>query len=327
MSSMFHTCYQLQEIPPNMMDYPNNAYLPYMFYNANNIKYLPPFPNRSVVQYTGIFQGCSQLKTIPFINTSSSTANDYMFWDCNAIQEIPYLLDMRKNTNFAGIFGGCYNLRTTPNVIGGASASNFSSMFQNCRNLSSFPPASNLDFSNGTNFSLTFYGISTDRIPQYNYAKAQTMTQMFRYSQIQYLPDFNTTTALTNTTYMLSNCPALRYCPGITMSAVTDVSYMFENNYALQYVPQLNWSSVTTATSTFINCNSLAYIGITGMAASFSVANCSLGATALNQLYSSLATVGVSGAGTRTLTVTGNYGSSRGDDKTIAIGKGWAVTA
>jgi hypothetical protein len=62
--------------------------------------------------------------------------------------------------------------------------------------------------------------------------------------------------------------------------------------------------------------------GFTGANVSFEA--CSLGSTALNDIYRSLAVVGVSGANARSITVTSNWGNAA-DDTSIAIGKGWQV--
>jgi hypothetical protein len=50
-----------------------------------------------------------------------------------------------------------------------------------------------------------------------------------------------------------------------------------------------------------------------------------MGATALNELYTNLAVVGASGAGAKTLTVTGSLGTA-GDNPAIATAKGWTIT-
>lgn len=325
--SMFHTCYRLQEIPASMVESTNNTVgtFAYTFYSCCSLRYIPAsFYTKNHNSTQGVFQSCSNLRTVPNIDTSQSTTTNTMFSGCALLQEIPPL-DLGKTTDMAYMFSDCRSLKTIPSFIGGvpgASCAYFNGTFQNCHSLTSFPY---LNTANGINFQYTFYGIIAPTIPKYDYTKATTLFGMFRYSNVQYLPDFNTTTALTDTTYMFDSCQTIQYCPGITMSAVTNVSYMFYGAVSLQTIPQLNWSSVTTATSTFDNCSSLSSIGITGMAASFSIANTPMGATALNALYSSLATVGVSGAGARTLTVTGCYGSGRGDNKVTAIGKGWNV--
>lgn len=326
--SIFHTCYRLQEIPATMLENTNNTVgtLAYLFYACSSLRYVPSsFYSKNVNATTGMFQSCANLRTVPNIDTSNCTNTNTMFSGCKMLEEIPPL-NLSKTTDMAYTFADCASLKTIPSFIGGvagASCAAFNSTFQNCNSLTSFPY---LNTANGTNFQYMFYGTNSITIPQYDYTKATTLFGMFRYSNIQYVPDFNTTTQLTNTSYMFDGCQTIQYCPGITMSAVTDVSYMFQSCGSLQIIPELNWSSVTTAPGVFYNASAISFIGITGMGTSFSVANTALGATALNYLYSSLKTVGVSGAGARTLTVTNCYGSGRGDNKSIAIGKGWTVT-
>jgi hypothetical protein len=70
----------------------------------------------------------------------------------------------------------------------------------------------------------------------------------------------------------------------------------------------------------FLNCNSVSRIQASNFNFTFSIANCKLSGTALNEIYTNLPTV--SG---QTITVTGNYGTAT-HDPTIATAKGWTVT-
>jgi hypothetical protein len=70
----------------------------------------------------------------------------------------------------------------------------------------------------------------------------------------------------------------------------------------------------------FTTCSSLARIQAKDFQWTFSVANCKLSATALNEIYTNLPTVTA-----QTITITGNYGTAT-DDPTIATAKGWTVT-
>ena len=70
----------------------------------------------------------------------------------------------------------------------------------------------------------------------------------------------------------------------------------------------------------FASCNSLSRIQASNFRFSFSVANCRLGATELNEIYTNLPVV----VG-QTITVSNNVGTT-GDDPTIATAKGWTVT-
>jgi hypothetical protein len=80
-------------------------------------------------------------------------------------------------------------------------------------------------------------------------------------------------------------------------------------------------------TSSSYPSNNLTYVGVTGIKHNFEVRNSMMGPSALNDLYTSLATVGISGAGAKTITVSGCWGASAGlgHNTTIAISKGWTV--
>ena len=120
-------------------------------------------------------------------------------------------------------------------------------------------------------------------------------------------------------------CSSLIEAPGITASNVTDITNLFNGCPSLKTIPNYNFSKVTSSSSAFPTSGSLISVGITGCSFSVSYASNTLGATALNDIYSSLATVGISGAGARTITVTGNWGTAT-DNPAIAIAKGWTVT-
>jgi hypothetical protein len=74
----------------------------------------------------------------------------------------------------------------------------------------------------------------------------------------------------------------------------------------------------------FNSTQTLLSVGLIGASFTHSLANNVLGSTALNEIYTNLATVGLSGSNARTLTVSGNWGYTA-SNRTIAIGKGWAV--
>jgi hypothetical protein len=93
--------------------------------------------------------------------------------------------------------------------------------------------------------------------------------------------------------------------------------------HSLTSVPALNVSAVSSSgnfTNVFNICNSLSRIEAANFSYTFSVANCRLGATELNEIYTNLPVV----IG-QTITVSNNVGTT-GDDPTIATLKGWTVT-
>ena len=66
--------------------------------------------------------------------------------------------------------------------------------------------------------------------------------------------------AVTDMSYMLSNCYSLTVIPQLDTSAVTNMSYMFSSCYSLTAVPQLDTSAVTNMSYMFSNCYSLTVI-------------------------------------------------------------------
>ena len=154
------------------------------------------------------------------------------------------------------------------------------------------------------------------------------------------------TSSVTSIFKMFNIAPALSVVPEMDLSGCTSIQSAFENCgihyfpstitfgtvnftaafrsiYTLQEIPAWDLSGVTNFNAAFTNCTSLSRCRATGIAKTISFANCSLGSTALDEIYTNLADLtGLTG---QTITVTGNYGTS-GDDPTIATAKNWTVT-
>ena len=149
------------------------------------------------------------------------------------------------------------------------------------------------------------------------------------------------TGAVTNASYMFAGCGLLREinlnvpsattlsfafveCVSlrsavINSPSVIDVSYACWNCSSLTTV-SLNCSAVTNIANLFTP-SPLQSVILTGLTRGVSVANASLSSAALDALYTSLGTA----AGSQTITVSGNYGTT-GDNPSIATGKGWTIS-
>ena len=101
---------------------------------------------------------------------------------------------------------------------------------------------------------------------------------------------------------------------------ITNFADMFYGCSSLSSV-ELDTSSGTNFSSMFQNCSSLSSVILTGCKYTVSVANGVLSGTALDALYTSLGTA----AGSQTITVSGNHGTSS-DDPSIATAKGWTIS-
>ncbi len=221
--------------------------------------------------------------------------------------------------DFSRLFTGCYSLQAVVSISTDVvSAVSMSYMFYLCYSLTSVPLFNTSAVTNMSNMFNLCYSLTS--VPLFNTSAVTNMSNMFSgcYS-LTSVPMFNTA-AVTSMNNMFTNCYSLTSVPQFNTSSVTGMGSMFSGCYSLTSVPLFNTSSVTGMDGMFTNCQSLVKVSMTGMKASFSVANCKLSAARLNEIYSNLANV----AG-QTITVTGNYGTAT-DDPTIATAKGWTVT-
>ena len=141
----------------------------------------------------------------------------------------------------------------------------------------------------------------------------------YRCYSLQSIPLLDTA-AGTSFSSMFSYCSSLQSIPLLDTAAGTNFNNMFTYCYSLQYIPLLNTAAGTNFSSMFQDCYSLQRAAMVGTAYNISYASAQLSASALDEIYTHLATV----TG-KTITVTGNYGVS-GDTPSIATAKGWTVT-
>ena len=334
--SAFRECYSLVEFPEINFSKATTTNL--LFNACYNLKKVPRFNMPNCTTITGMFQGCRNLVSIPELTPSSSiTSINVLFSACNALEEIPFF-DTSNVTIFSSAFSNCFKIKKLP-PFNTSSGVTFSNMCNTCISLTEFP---SFDFSNaraidsafnlctalqgGTNFGFTLDNVRT----------IQTAFQQC--FSLQYLPPLN----LQNTVNLNSAFNFCRNLKEITITGVcaatanlstTSFTNTFNNCISLQsitgYIDVSGYTGAAFASvysTNLFNVNqSLEYLGFTGIQHSFSIANCKFGATALNNIYSSLAVVGASGAGTKTITVTGNWGVVN-DTPSIATSKGWTVT-
>jgi len=168
-----------------------------------------------------------------------------------------------------------------------------------------------------------FYGCySLETVPKFDTSTVTSMTSMFyNCRSLTFVPFFDTSN-VTTMINMFYFCSDIMRIPAFNTSKVISINAMLYGCTTLVEVPQFDGSAVSSSANlnAFSNCTSLSRIRATGFRFTFTVANCKLSATALNEIYTNLPTV----TG-QTITVTGNYGVAS-DDPTIATAKGWTVT-
>lgn len=338
-NSMFHTCYSLLEFPASLLDgLINNGSvtsLGYTFYYMHNLRYFPVshFNLPNLVSLEGTFTGCQSVERVPVVrDTSKVTTMNSMHNSCYNLKTFQDFNDTNALTNTAYMFNACTSMVLPPRGLSTGLVTNAQGMFNACYKLVKAPE---LNLSRNADFSLFFGGCNALRnIPQYDYSRATTLSQFGRYSGIQWAPTFNTGLSLTNVSMMWEFNSRLTDVPLITnVTNVTNISSMLNGCQAVRTIPGITFGNHTTTTNAFgaynvSNLNHLkclSAVSARGMSFAMDLRFSVMGSTALNDLYTNLATVGVSGSNTRSLQVSGNWGYTA-SDRMIAISKGWNVT-
>lgn len=317
MSSMFYNCTSLETIPNFNTSALRNVFS--IFYNCDNLRKIPTLDLQNLTNAANMFYGCGSLEYVPELNLPSVTTINQMFYFCDSIRQVS-LINLSNLSIGSYAFYGCQNLKEV-NISGTTSAlTDINSMFYNCNVLESVPL---FDTSSVTAINNMFYNcFNLKSVPLFNTGSVSgiTMAGMFYGCQsLETVPLLNTSN-ITSMSTMFQNCYALKNIPEFDTSKVTSLSNAFRGCRSLQSIPALVVSTVTSISTAFTDCCSLKRIEAKDFKITFSIANCSLSADALNEIYTNLPVV----TG-RTITVTGNYGTAS-DTPSIATAKGWTVT-
>lgn len=122
---------------PEWVDFDGVTDMYGMFQYCSNLQTIPLIDTSNVKSMSTMFSYCNHLQAIPLLNTSNVTNMYYMFYYCEKLQTIPSL-DTSKVTNMTNMFYGCSSLQTIP-PINTSNVTNMSQMFNNCRSLVSLP--------------------------------------------------------------------------------------------------------------------------------------------------------------------------------------------
>lgn len=333
MANMFGNCYNLIYIPPMLNTY-NVTTFASTFNGCYSLEDAPYMDTSKGTDFGNMFAGCYSLKTVPEYDTSYGNAFNAMFSTCHSLQKVPKF-NTSRGTNFSQMFQNCYSLREIPQ-LDTTFATNVNSMFTGCYSIKTVPY---MDFSKVTIASQLFYQCyNLETVPRLDLSNATSVSYLFSScSRLRHIPyvNFYSATDYSNT---FSYCESLQKIDELILNprpTVTTFSTMFDQCRALKEIPSCNMFGSTGASKTSSLSNvfgtafgwlrSLTRVGATGMCHSFSISSSLMGATQLNEVYTNLPVVGASGAGVKTVTITGNWGRTA-DSPIIAISKGWTVT-
>ena len=236
-------------------------------------------------------------------------------------------LDIRLAMNNGGTVSTFVNVNWVHRLleqfewVGDNAQTDFSNFLRECTNLQNVPL---FDTSGGTGFSAFLFGCSTlQAVPFFDTSSGLTFTNFLNSCRsLKSVPLFDTSSG-TGFAAFLIFCSALQSVPLFDTSSGTAFNSFLQGCTALQSVPALNASSGTNFANVLVSSSNVSRIQATfPNNQSFSLASLSLGPDALDEIYTNLPIA----SGSRTITVTGNWGTAA-HDPTIATGKGWTVTA
>jgi len=298
-SLMFSECYSLQTIP--LLNTSNAIGFGEMFYKCHSLKSVPLFNTSNASNFDFMFQYCTSLKSVPLFDTSSGLYFNSMFGDCFSLQSVP-LFNTSLGDTFNYMFGDCFSLQSVP-LFDTSLGEDFGLMFASCYALKSVPL---FDTSSGMYFNSMFDNCSSLKsIPLLNLSNGTLLNQAFRgCSSLESISLLNTSN-VTSFLYTFYNCYALESVPLFDTSSGTNFSRMFQNCYSLQSIPLLNVSNGSDNTSMLASCYSLSRGTLQSTKSSISYFACQLSPTALDEIFSYLA----SNVTTKTITVSSNWGA------------------
>ena len=126
---------------PEWADFEGITDIDHMFHNCSNLQTIPEINTSNVTNMDSMFDGCSKLTSIPQLDTSNVTDMHYMFNYCQNLQTIP-LFNTSNVTDMNYMFSECGTLQTIP-PLNTSKVKKAANMFNRCFGLISIPA---LDF-------------------------------------------------------------------------------------------------------------------------------------------------------------------------------------
>jgi hypothetical protein len=298
LASLFSNCSALQEviIPTATNIIASTAS---MYANCRALQTAPALDTTNVTTMASMFSGCINLKSAPTLNTAKTVSMTSMFLNCHNLEQVQSSFNTSACTSMASAFSGCYKLKNAPSYTDTSKVANMSSMFANCFSLISVPSMNCLNVTNAASMFSGCYVLK--EIPALNFPKAATLNGFAKLA------------------YKLKTLAHLSFS-----STCTNYSEFCYGASSLDGIPALNMGASTNNNLAFWGCSNLTAIPVTGAKVNIDIRYCSLGAAALNQVFTGLANL--TGLTARTIFVRGNLGvAASGYDASIATSKNWIV--
>lgn len=250
---------------------------------------------------------------------------------------IPENIDLNGLTNMDNMFNYCEQLTTIPE-FDSSSVTSMKGTFYYCKKLTTIPL---IDTSSVQNMYNTFANSTVVTIPLINTSSVTNMYGIFTScSKLTSIPLLDTSKSK-DFGYMFGYCSSITTIPALNTSSATSMSSMFQSCTSLTTIPPLDCSSITSTYNTnwfgstnlpnltnlggFINlkCSSTSTNGLARVP-NLTYESC---INVLNGLYDFEGNNEVPNSNQGKLKVHANFLTTVGDDISIGLSKGWAITA
>ena len=141
-------------------------YFRYMFYNCNNLSFLPDISNwytNDVNDMSQLFYGCKSLISLPDIskwNTDKVIDMSYMFFFCDSLESLPdiSIWNTKQVQDISHMFGNCSSLLSIPDISkwNTINVKNMKNLFYSCSSLKILPDISLWKTNNLVNMNNMF---------------------------------------------------------------------------------------------------------------------------------------------------------------------------
>ena len=161
----------------NLIDARKSSSYLFKEYSGTSIDDLIQYSDtENATDMTNMFNYCTNLTTIPQLNTSKVTTMNSMFYECHNLTSVP-LLDTSNVTSMNAVFSGCAKLTTVPQ-LDTSKVMDMGTMFISCSKLTTIPL---LDTSNVNNMWGMFVNCEQlTTVPALNANKVTGMGSMFQ---------------------------------------------------------------------------------------------------------------------------------------------------
>ena len=222
-----------------------------------------------------MFDGCTNLISIPNINTSETVDMSYMLKGCILLGSLPENLSKWKTDkvkNISHMFDGCQSLKSLPDLSkwNTKNVHDMNSIFKGNSLLLSIPFLSKWKLDNVTDMSHMFEGCSSlnplSDISEWNTKNIIDMNSLFNgCSNLISLPNISKwdTNNVKNIQNIFKNCSSLTSLPDISnwnINNVIDMSHSLEGCSSLNSLPDIsNWNTnnVNDMSHMFEKCSNL----------------------------------------------------------------------